>query len=69
MSDDPIYLTVERSCAIVGGEESPINKATFYRNFRDLIEHPSPGISRVEKGRLLGRLAARRNGEGSNGTK
>jgi hypothetical protein len=55
---DPDFITVKEACAIVGGTK-PISEPSFYRNpkFRALIEHPSPGISRVRRPRLIEALA------------
>ena len=61
-SDDD-FVTIETACKIVGGSESPIHKATFYRNvILGLLpppEHPTPGVSRVNVGKL--RAAKARN--------
>ena len=50
MSTDPDFITIKTACAIIGGDK-PISTPTFYRDpqFKDLIEHPSPGISRVRR--------------------
>ena len=64
MSTDPDFITIKTACAIIGGDK-PISTPTFYRDprFKDLIEHPSPGISRVRRGKLIETL----NGDRKNG--
>ena len=64
MSESPDYITIDEACVIVGGVTKPINPATFYRNpkLRALIEHPTPNIARVRRGRLIEALSG--NGEG-----
>ena len=54
MPDDPDFLTIKECCAIIGGSR-PISEPTFYRNpqFKCLIEHPTPGVSRVRRPKLL----------------
>jgi hypothetical protein len=56
--DDPI--TVGRACVVVGGEEKPINPATYYRGVRagryPAPEKISPGLVRVSKRKLLAML-------------
>jgi hypothetical protein len=57
---DPDYITVKEGCAIVGGSK-PISEPTFYRDpqLKALIEHPSRGISRISKPRLIETLRQR----------
>ena len=59
--EDPDYIHPKECCEIVGGERKPISLPTFYRNFGDLIEHPTPGVARVRRGKLIARL----NGKGA----
>jgi hypothetical protein len=54
-STEPDFITVQTACAIIGGDK-PISEPTFYRRFRHLIEHPSPGITRVRRGKLIAAL-------------
>ena len=51
---DPDFITIKEACAVVGGSK-PISEPTFYRNpkFKSLIEHPTPGTSRVRRGKLI----------------
>jgi hypothetical protein len=58
--EDPDYITPKEACAIVGGSK-PISLPTFYRDqeLKALIEHPSKGISRISRPRLIGTLKAR----------
>ena len=37
---EPDFITIQTACAIIGGDK-PISEPTFYRRFRDLIEHPT----------------------------
>jgi hypothetical protein len=50
------FITIKRACEIIGGDK-PINVATYYRGVTagryPSPEHPSPGISRVRKSKLL----------------
>jgi hypothetical protein len=56
--DDP-YLSIDGCCAVIGGDR-PISRATFYRGLKrglyPPVEHPSPGISRVRRSKLLAAL-------------
>ena len=58
---DPEFITLKETCEVVGGTTKPISLPTLYRDpeLRALIEHPSPGISRIRRPRLLGLLNAR----------
>jgi hypothetical protein len=55
--ETPEYITVDSACRIIGGEERPIDRSTYYRGVQDgrypAPEHPSPGIARIDKTRLL----------------
>ncbi len=57
------FITVKEACQIIGGVERPIHAATYYRGVAAGIypapDHPSPGISRIRKARLLEALARR----------
>jgi len=50
------FITVDEACRIIGGSR-PISRATYYRGIKaqrfPAVEHPSPGISRVRRWRLL----------------
>jgi hypothetical protein len=57
LSDDPDFIPIyPDACAIVGGSK-PISAATYYRGVKagryPAPEHPSPGISRVRRRKLL----------------
>ena len=67
MADDPDFITVKDGCKIIGGTK-PISIATFHRGVKagryPAPEHPSPGISRIRKPKLLEALSrASKNGE------
>ena len=51
---DPDYITPKEACAVIGGTKA-ISLPTFYRDpeLRALIEHPTRGISRISKPRLI----------------
>jgi hypothetical protein len=51
---DPDYITPKEACAVIGGTKA-ISLPTFYRDpeLRALIEHPTKGISRISKPRLI----------------
>jgi hypothetical protein len=65
MLDDPI--TVQRACVVIGGEEKPINPATFYRGVKagryPAPEKISPGLVRVSTRKLLAALGRDPAGE------
>jgi predicted DNA-binding transcriptional regulator AlpA len=65
VSDLPDFITIKEACAIVGGTK-PISQATFYREVKagrlPAPEHPSPGISRVRRGKLIAKIDASTNG-------
>jgi len=60
-NEDDELITIREGCAIIGGKAKPVHPATFYRGVRDgrytPPVHPSPGISRLWKKRLLKDLA------------
>ena len=58
--EDPDYITPKEACAVVGGTK-PISLPTWYRDpeLKALIEHPSKGISRISRHRLIALLKAR----------
>jgi hypothetical protein len=62
ISDDDELLTLDQSRVLVSGKERPINAATFYRQIAKgrfhHPYHPTPGISRWSKKRLLRELEA-----------
>jgi predicted DNA-binding transcriptional regulator AlpA len=57
--DDPDFITVKEACAIVGGSK-PISEPTYYRGVKagrlPAPEHPTPGLSRVRRGKLIAAL-------------
>jgi hypothetical protein len=59
VADNPDYITVKEACAIIGGTK-PISEPTYYRGARagrlPLPEHPTPGVSRIRKQKLLAAL-------------
>ena len=66
MSDDPDFIPIyPDACAIVGGSK-PISAATYYRGVKagrlPAPEHPTPGISRIRRGKLIAMLNASDNG-------
>ena len=57
MDKDEIDLgTIDEACAIIGGKNKPVDKATYYRGVKagryNGPFHPSPGISRVDLTKL-----------------
>ena len=62
MSDYPDYLTIKEACRIIGGSR-PVDPATYYRGVKagrlPPPEHPTPGISRIRRSKLIEML----NGE------
>jgi hypothetical protein len=66
LSDDPDYITVNHACRIVGGNEKPISAATYYRGVKagrlPAPEHPTPGISRIRRSKLIAMVNASDNG-------
>lgn len=55
-------ITIEAACAVIGGTERPVSRATFYRGVKLGLYsppvHPSPGISRVRKSKLIAEIEA-----------
>lgn len=68
--DDIELVSLDEACAIVGGANSPINKATYYRGVK-AGRYPapvkvSPNVSRVNAPRLrqvLREMVASQSGE------
>ena len=58
----PRFGTVDAACRMIGGDDAPIHRSTYYRGVRagfyPAPEHPSPGISRVDLDLLALRLTA-----------
>jgi hypothetical protein len=58
----PRWGTIARACKDIGGEEEPIHPSTFYRGVAagrySKPEHPSPGISRVDRDHLAKEIVA-----------
>lgn len=54
-------ITVEAACAVIGGTEKPVSRPTYYRGVKAGLYpapvHPSPGIARVRKAKLIAMLA------------
>ena len=66
MADDPDFIPIHPdACAIVGGSK-PISSATYYRGVKagrlPAPEHPTPGISRVRRAKLIAMLNASEDG-------
>lgn len=59
-SDDLEFGTIDEACAVVGGKNKPISRATYYRGLSDGRYEPpikvGPNTSRVRLGRLRARL-------------
>jgi hypothetical protein len=59
---DPEFITLGHACRVVGGVEKPISAATYYRGVKagrlPAPEHPTPGISRIRRAKLIGMLNA-----------
>lgn len=57
MADDDELIDIDAACRIIGGKEKPIHRCTYYRGVAKGIYpppcHPSPGISRVLKSRVI----------------
>jgi hypothetical protein len=57
------FLTIKEACRRIGGDDSPIHAATYYRGVKAGLYpppvHVSPNISRVEEGELIKALAHR----------
>jgi hypothetical protein len=57
--ETPDYITIKTACAIIGGDK-PISVATFYRGVKagrlPAPEHPTPGVSRIRRSKLLDAL-------------
>jgi len=55
------FLTIRGACRIVGGDESPIHPATYYRGVKNGLYpapvHVSPNVARVEEAGLREALA------------
>jgi hypothetical protein len=66
LTDDPQFLTIHQACRIVGGNEKPISAATYYRGVKagrlPAPEHPTPGISRIRRSKLIAMVNASDNG-------
>ena len=60
--NDPDYITIDHACGIVGGDEKPISAATYYRGVKagrlPAPEHPTPGISRIRRSKLIAAVNA-----------
>ena len=63
---DPTYIDfidIKETCRTIGGKNKPVNPSTYYRGVKAGIyptpDHPSPGISRVNRSALLTALRNR----------
>ena len=56
---DPDFITIKTACAIVGGDK-PISEPTYYRGVKagrlPAPEHPTPGVSRIRRAKLIAML-------------
>ena len=54
--NDPDYITIKDGCRIIGGSK-PVSVATYHRGVKaaryPAPEHPSPGVSRIRKQKLI----------------
>jgi hypothetical protein len=57
LPDEDEFITIKECCRAIGGKSHPIHPVTYYRGVAagryPAPEHPSPGISRVRKSKLL----------------
>jgi hypothetical protein len=57
------YIDLDEVCRIIGGDKKPIHPSTYYRGVVNGIypppDHPSPGISRVNRAALIAALRER----------
>jgi hypothetical protein len=56
-NNPPVFITLKQAGVVIGGEESPVSTATVRRRFGHLIEHPTPGTSRIRQDRLINELS------------
>jgi hypothetical protein len=66
LTDNPDFIPIyPDACAIVGGSK-PISVATYYRGVKagrfPAPEHPSPGISRIRRSKLIAAVNASSGG-------
>jgi len=66
--NDPDYITIKDGCRIIGGSK-PASVATYHRGVKaaryPAPEHPSPGVSRIRKQKLIEALnRSSNNGNG-----
>ena len=54
---NPAFITLKQAGAVIGGEAKPVSVATVRRRFGHLIEHPTPGTSRIRPDRLINELS------------
>jgi hypothetical protein len=68
MHGDYELITIKEGCSLIGGKAKPVSAATFYRGVAagryTPPVHPSPGVSRLRKAKLLDDIA-RQIGEGA----
>ena len=57
---NPAFITLKQAGAVIGGEAKPVSVATVRRRFGHLIEHPTPGTSRIPAGTTDQRNCRRR---------
>jgi hypothetical protein len=60
---DPEFIDIDETCRVIGGKNNPVHPATYYRGVKAGIypppDHPSPGISRVNRPELVAALRKR----------
>jgi hypothetical protein len=66
-TDDEIELTdIRGACRIIGGNDTPVSPATYYRGVKAGLYpppfHPSPNISRVDARKMRAAVRALRDG-------
>jgi hypothetical protein len=62
-SDEIDFIDIGETCRTIGGVEKPVHPSTYYRGVKAGIypppDHPSPGISRVNRPKLVAALRKR----------
>jgi hypothetical protein len=63
LPDDLDNVEIKEVCRMIGGDKKPVHNSTYYRGVKAGIypppDHPSPGISRVNRPRMVAALRAR----------
>ena len=57
------FIDLDETCRTIGGNKKPVHPSTYYRGVKKGIypppDHPSPGISRVNRPALVAALRKR----------